>query len=285
MGGFIRLSPAARIVVRPGPALQFGIDARVCGIIDSISGAHIGKVAEAFSAATHPIRTEALHAALKAAGLNDLAARSVLTDLLGYGILVRLPAKRPEIAVLGRGMLSDAISEHLLANHCIVRRPLRGERDLRFLGHLPAEIPLVAIDRLKFGPELAQALHFRGTPTLVPVNTVDGNAIIGPLQLRGEGPCAMCWDLHRVSMDPAWNAIAAQNPVSTTSDSVLIGLTASLAASVVLQVLGVRRSAPGSMPRSLSPGWHVRVDPFGSAETGIAHTHARCPLCFAAQSA
>ena len=40
----VRLSPAAHVFVRPGPALQFGVDATRAGVIDGIDEEHMSGI-------------------------------------------------------------------------------------------------------------------------------------------------------------------------------------------------------------------------------------------------
>lgn len=283
MGGLVRLTPAARIVVRPGPALQFGIDARTCGIIDDFAPEATGGLVTAFQRARSPLPRDTLTSNLVRAGLGEAAAASLLADLTAYGVIVAVPDSPPHVAILGRNTLASATAELLEAAGCVTRRPLRGETDKRFLWHLEPDVPLVVADRWAHGRTLAPLVRKRGDAPCLPIALVDGTCVIGPLDIAGRGPCPMCLDLYRIGKDPQWNAITAQIPAASTPNALLVALGSALAASVILSLVGLGHPAPGSRPKQYPPGWQLTHAPFGDATEEIIQPHPRCPLCFAAQ--
>ncbi|MDU0478900.1 hypothetical protein QVA66_06565 [Staphylococcus chromogenes] len=282
MGGLIRLSPAARIVVRPGPALQFGIDARSCGIISDLDPRSIGPVAAALAATRIPVPVTELVDSLVLAGLSMEATHSILADLRSYRVLIDVPVRAPVVAMLGQNALATATANLLTESGCVVRRPLRGETDKRFLWQLSPDIPLVVADRFTQGRVLAPLVQYR-TGHYLPIAIIDGRAHIGPLDVARSGPCPMCLDLYRIDLDPQFNAISAQIPATGSHASVMLALASALAANVVLDLVGMSLAAPGHAPRDYAPGWQLTQALGEAAEESIISPHQRCPLCFAAQ--
>ncbi|AKK02563.1 hypothetical protein [Corynebacterium epidermidicanis] len=284
MGGLLRLSRAARIVVRPGPALQFGIDGRTCGVIAQLPPPTIGALASAFSSLRTARPRADITRVLNKAGLVDDAANLLIEELIDYRILVHQPAVAPEVAIVGRNALAAATEDLLLKSGCAVRRPLRGETDKSFLRHTDPRIPLVVSDRYAAGRMIAPLVHRRGFADYVPISVVDGTAVVGPVVVQGFGACPMCVDLYRVRHDPDFSQVAAQLPASSAVDPLSVALCSVQATAVVLSLLGLAEPAPQTSGLEVIPGWLWRQDPFGVAEHSVLPSHPRCPLCFSAQN-
>lgn len=284
MGDKLKLSDAARIVVRPGPAIQFGVDATTAGVLDSIDPAHIGPVVAALRSCRKGLAEPALLVRLTEAGLTAEAAQSILAELTDYGILRRLPATEPTTALIGRGPLAGAICELLRGSGCTVRRPVRGETDTKFLKDIDPELPLVAVDRLAFARTLGPAVRNGRRSFFVPAQLIDGRGFVGPLSSHSHGPCPLCVQLHRTDIDPYWSQILTQIPGSSPAAApVTVAATAAQAATVVLSYLGLDAPALGSRTQSWMPGDVVEVDPFGDYRHFQLGRHDGCPLCFEAE--
>ena len=65
----VRLSPAAHVFVRPGPALQFGVDATRAGVIDGIDEEHMSGILRTLLRARTDITWSELSRSLVEAGL------------------------------------------------------------------------------------------------------------------------------------------------------------------------------------------------------------------------
>lgn len=284
MGEMLKLTSAARIVVRPGPAIQFGIDATAAGVIDGIEPHHIGAVVGALASAKSPVGRTGLAVRLSMAGLNPTAAEQLVGELLAFGILRSLPTVEPRVALLGRSSLSALIAELLNGSGCTVRRPLRGETDGRFLRSLPGEMPLVAVDKLAHARVLAGALRGGRRELFVPVQLVDGRGVIGPLRSGGLGPCPLCTQLHRTDVDPHWPHLLTQLPGAASAAPVTVAATAAHAAAMVLAHYGLDRPPLGTTSRRWQPGLVLDVDPFGELRESVMASHPHCPLCFESQN-
>lgn len=281
MGEMLKLSDAARIVVRPGPAIQFGVDATRSGVVDSIAPQQVGGVVKALAAARGGLPAGQIRSLLTRGGLSELAAQSLLHELTEYGILQVLPRTQPRVAVLGRGPLATAISELLEASGCTVRRPLRGETDSKFLRMLSGEVPLVAVDKLAHARPLAPAVRNGLRTVFLPVQLIDGHGLVGPVANWSSGPCPLCTQLHRTDVDPAWPQLLTQLPGSSPAGApVTIAATAAQATAIVLQVVGLDSPALGTAKREWIPGTMVQVEPFSGGREFVVEQHRHCPLCF-----
>lgn len=283
MGGKLKLVDAARLLVRPGPAIQFGVDAAKSGVIDCISPHHVGPVIQALKSARSGIAQRDLIESLIEAGLDPLAAKSLVSELREFGILATLPDHQPFVAVIGRGPLAGLLSELLRGSGCVVRKPHRGESDSHFLRFIPPEIPLVAVDRLASALTLTPAVRNGARELFVAVQLIDGHGFIGPLATHAEGPCPLCTQLHRTDVDPHWPHLLTQVPAAGGASPVTVAATASHAAALVLQRLGMASPALGHQPSHNPAGLLLQVDPFSGIQEFVIRPHDRCPACFDAK--
>lgn len=280
----LKLSSAARLVIRPGPALQFGLDATKVGVIDSVAPEHLGPVIKALESARQGMPKSQLIDALAAVGLATIAAASLIEDLLAFGILLPTPDSTPRVAILGRGPLASLTSELLSHSNLSVRRPLRGESDTAFLQSLSPEMPLIAVDRLAHARALAPAVRNGARRLFVPAQLIDGHGLVGPIANHVSGPCPLCTQLHRVDIDPYWPQLLTQIPGAAPSWApATVAATASYVVAVVLSQLGLATAALGEPARSFRPGDTLTVDPFGFNKLFHIQQHRHCPLCFEAE--
>lgn len=123
------------------------------------------------------------------------------------------------------------------------------------------DLVVLADDTGDLGGGVAHVLQRDGVPHLVA--RVDGAlGVVGPLVLPGRTGCLRCLDLVRTALDPAWPALAAQQPVGqgqVACDGVLAAAVAAQAAMQALELLAgdVPASAGGTLELAL-PGWEWR---------------------------
>ncbi|MEJ5997360.1 hypothetical protein [Corynebacterium sp. H130] len=283
MGEKLKLVSAARILVRPGPAIQFGVDATTSGVIDSIAAPQVGAVVDALQSARSVVNREELIAKLSLAGLTQPAARTFVDELESFGILRAVPNTPPAVAVIGRSALANALSELLRGSGIIVRRPLRGESIEHFLRFLQKETPLVAVDKLAHARVLGPAVRNGRRELFLPVQLVDGKGIIGPVASHSDGPCPVCFQLHRTDIDSSWPHLLTQLPVGAAGAPPTVAATAAQAAAVVASFVGMSDPALGAVQAQWTAGTMLEVDPFTESRKVLIGKHSGCPLCFEAE--
>ncbi|MCF4006097.1 hypothetical protein L1O03_02750 [Corynebacterium uropygiale] len=274
----MQLTPASHIFVRSPTSLQCGVDARRCGVISHpLAPALVRELIRA----RRPLPREEIHGRLCAVGLDPDEARHLLDELLAFRVLRTVSARRREVALLGRGRLATLMT-HLLDDAGIrVRQPLRGEEPSSFLSHQALDTPILLLNLVGEAIHVAGALDEPGR-TWIPASTWDGHGFIGPVHLRGEGPCPLCADLHWQHSDPLLPQLSASaqalpalsDPLSATS------LAARLLS--LLHVLLDDCPPPSSTSPLLPyPGMMMRVDPYAHAvDEELWAVHPGCPSCF-----
>ncbi|MBK4142453.1 hypothetical protein GWO54_07930 [Corynebacterium macginleyi] len=239
-------------------------------------------VARAFATAHQPIDSEELAARLQAAGLDSVAANSLIEDTLAYGILWPQPPQptQPEtIIMLGESPLAMELRARLHTDGYTVRIPLDEDNIFSYIHDLDGLFTVLAIDQLHCPIDCANALA--GTPTTwLPVSLLDNRGIIGPLRVEGQGPCPLCIHLHRVDADPQWTTIASQlTKVRRQPEKLVIDAVAAQA-QVVIRRLSKRPLPPGAPTAFPRPGQQWEVDVYGRHQQRTAIAHPRCPVCF-----
>jgi hypothetical protein len=103
----------------------------------------------------------------------------------------------------------------------------------------------------------------------------DRSIRVGPVVVPGRGPCAMCLELSRVDLDPAWPAIATQAARRTapSADPLGIATAAALVGRVVVEHVGSGGWADRAM-RVRRPGLPAAAGVLGAADPRAA---ARLP--------
>lgn len=277
----VRLAPAAQVFVRPGPAIQFGIDATRAGVIDFIDREHLPGVMRGLLRAREEISWAALKKELVAAGLRVSIAETLLEELLTYRVLIFSGIRTPNIYVLGHGALAAAITDGLDSCGFRVQPALAGEPDEDFLQRCNPDSPLIVTDRLSHSRRLAPRLVQQLGP-VIPVSLIDGRGIIGPLRIGGVGPCPLCMDLHRIEVDRSWPTLLAQ---AAAARGGFDPMAAHATVAKVLPMMGalVRpgMEPPGAHRLSLNPGDMFEVDPFDlSTQVRRYPEHPGCPACW-----
>lgn len=274
----VQLSAAAQICIRPGPAIQFGIDASRAGVFDALTPGAVQGVALAILTARHAVPRQTVAAGLIAAGLSDAGAQSLIEDLLNYRVLRALPAK-PVVAMLGDDRLAGHISDMLRRSGITVREPVPGECDAAFLARVcvKRDIPVVAVNR----PASEAAELGEHAATWFPVALLDGRGQLGPLRIDGAGPCPMCLELRRTEIDPMWCTVDPWECPPIPDPPVMAATTARVVA-CVLSFLGCGSEPPGTRRIRLLPGEMQEIDVYADEiRRWYIEPHPTCPACWA----
>ncbi|WP_325168209.1 hypothetical protein [Corynebacterium macginleyi] len=276
---FVTLAPGCGVFCREKSVVQFGMDATRVAVADT---GNAPGVARAFATAHQPVDSEELAARLQAAGLDSVAANSLIEDTLAYGILWPQPPQptQPEtIIMLGESPLAMELRARLHTDGYTVRIPLDEDNIFSYIHDLNGLFTVLAIDQLHCPIDCANALA--GTPTTwLPVSLLDNRGIIGPLRVEGQGPCPLCIHLHRVDADPQWTTIASQlTKVRRQPEKLVIDAVAAQA-QVVIRRLSKRPLPPGAPTAFPRPGQQWEVDVYGRHQQRTAIAHPRCPVCF-----
>ncbi|WP_155895081.1 hypothetical protein [Corynebacterium vitaeruminis] len=267
------LSRNARILLRPPHGIQFGTDSTRSGI--ALLPKHaIAPVAAALAACRMP--ATGLHGKLERAGLDEVAAATLIDDLLAHGILRVHQPPRP-VAVVGASASSSILRTVLAETGIWVRSPSRGEPDGNFLNRLESDVPVVVIG---FHALFAgRSVFLADRPTIIPARVEDGMVEVGPLRIDGEGPCPYCTDLAELRRDPEARVLRAQLGPSMRFDPLCEHLLAVKVAAVI-HGLYSQTPAPGMHVERPRPGLLLRLSPYdGAVEERIVEPLALCPLC------
>lgn len=260
------LSPSTQILIRPGPAIQFGVDATRAGVLELESTELASRIVPVLLGLRRGHSVEALTAQLVSAGLGELAVSSLIEDLLAFGILRETAPG--EVLLWGRGTLLDATATLISATGLVPRVALRNDRPRDFLTR-PAR-HVVVFNRLAHTQHLAPLLA-RLVPSYLSAALVDKRGLIGPGRRSHRGPCLMCVDLHRTDVDPHWHALVTQQPNGPTSpDPVTEAATAARLAALL-------------HTDSWKAGEVEEINPYSGENSRVqVAVHPGCPVCFTA---
>ena len=125
----VRLSPAAHVFVRPGPALQFGVDATRAGVIDGIDEEHMSGILRTLLRARTDITWSELSRSLVEAGLPRSVAETLLEELFDYRVLRPAPTGTQDVYVLGHSPLASIITSAFTTCGFRVYPLMSGETD------------------------------------------------------------------------------------------------------------------------------------------------------------
>ncbi|MCX7540499.1 hypothetical protein [Corynebacterium antarcticum] len=176
----VRLAPTVSLHLRRGRNLQFGLDPTWAGIIDTLPPDTTTRIRDVLAGTRTPVTVD---------------------ELTDYGALLRVPVGVPRVGVLGEDRAADGIRDLVAQYGAEVSGRLPGERPGGFLRTFSPGAPVV----LTGAPD---ELHDLSTPIIqrggdvIPVTVIDGRVVLGPLRLRGAGPCPLCARLHRFDADP-----------------------------------------------------------------------------------
>ena len=273
------LAPGSAVFCREETVIQFGMDATRVGVAETGSAL---AVATAFGAAREPVSPEELSERLRAAGLEKAAALSLIEDALDYGILWphnEADAKADAIVLMGESALAERLRARLEADGFQVRIPLEEDNVFSYIHDLDGMYPVLAVDQLHCPLDCANALAGTGT-TWIPVSLLDNRGVIGPVCIRGQGPCPLCAHLARVDMDPLWNIISTQlTHVRRTPEAVVLDAVSAHTQVTIRRLMG-RPLPPGAPTTKPRPGQQWEVDVYGHHQQRTVIAHPRCPVCF-----
>ena len=280
----IALIPGATPLVRPPDAIQFGLDSTRAGIINGLPVDRADPVARVFTTARTPTPDTGLIDRLTRAGLDRMAARVLVDDLLGYGILAAVPQRRPGALVIGSSALAEAVVRVIDSMGMQAVTRLGGADETATIVRSGYGFPVVPVDCLHRYPDIAAACVRRGG-TVIPAAAVDGRGIIGPVRYNGQGPCPLCAVFHAMDTDPLWLRMARNHAAQPTPvDPVVLSVTAGRVAAMVALAQQMHLQPASRIPAGLSAGTMLTVDPFRFfTETDTVGRHPRCPVCFGGQ--
>ncbi|AZA09794.1 hypothetical protein [Corynebacterium pseudopelargi] len=262
----LRLSPSASLLRRSAHELQFGLDATRAGIVETLPGRarELGEVLE--QPATH----QQLAQRIQHVGYSLSEAYGLIDDLLVHGILRPTPREGPvvlvgELAGIGR----------------ILRRELRGRIRTRakdsaaLIESASADTPIVVLAPHET-PELVPLLATKST--VFPVQSIDGAGVIGPLRLRGHGPCILCADLLRTAGDPLWARLRKATSAAGLEAPARLATAAALLA--LIRGLEIPNPSPGQSGVMPTPGLELVCNGFKVCHR-VVEQYSLCPLCWA----
>lgn len=258
------LSPSVQILIRPGPAIQFGVDATRAGVLEVDSTELASRIVPVLLGIRGGQGVEVVVDKLIAAGLGPAAATSLLEDLLAFRVLRETAPG--EVLLFGRGTLLDATATLVESLGLVPRIALRDDRPSVFLTR-PAR-HVVVLNRLAHTRHLAPLLA-RRVPTYLTASLIDNRGLIGPGRRGHSGPCLMCVDLHRSDVDPHWHTLVTQQPNGPTNPD---AITEAATAARLAALLHTDDWQAGDVEE---------IDPYaGSGHRGQVSGHPRCPVCF-----
>ncbi|MCL0245925.1 TOMM precursor leader peptide-binding protein [Corynebacterium sp. CCM 8835] len=280
----VRLAPTVSMHLRRGRNLQFGLDPTWAGIIDTLPPDTTTRIRDVLAGTRTPVTVDELTDALVSAGGTPAETATLIDELIDYGALLRVPVGVPRVGVLGEDRAADGIRDLVAQYGAEVSGRLPGERPGGFLRTFSPGAPVV----LTGAPD---ELHDLSTPIIqrggdvIPVTVIDGRVVLGPLRLRGAGPCPLCARLHRFDADPDAPREAPRFGDGSwlPPDPVVLRTVVTTAAALVLRFAGVTAPPPGPERDLPSAGTVITVDPHRLTSTATRFgVHPHCPDCWAA---
>ncbi len=273
--GLVALSPSAQVIVRDCQHIQFGVDPSQAAVLEMPQARDL---AEILQKTVTPLPYEDLFLALRSCGLSSTQAWSILSDLLDYRVLIPYP-ESAFVTIVGRGLLRDTLSELFASAQLFLRSPRVGQTLTSYFTQNSPDITVLAHRRLSTISEATCLVQ--NCPTIIPIELIDGRAVIGPLRLNGRGACPLCLDLHRTECDPSWVRVMNSLPPLTHPEPIVATAAAAVGSAITQKALGRVIAPPGAQDCELIPGSVFLVDPLQfSIEHYRMRKHPRCPACF-----
>lgn len=269
---WVALSPSATVLLRGDSTLQFGLNSGSAGVF---SHEHLKAetVARVFAQCIYPTTISQLRSRLQAAEIEPTLCDLLIDDLLNHGVLV--PSRRVAVGLIGMSPLAMTIMRVLSEMGVVVLRPDHTSSEAFFIEQLPFDTPVIVAGKMETKRNLIQVLQT--WPEVMPVNTVDGIGVIGPVRTQRRGPCLQCADLYHVQRDPLWVNLMAQVPLQPRPNPVVEYATTARLASL----LQPRYPAPGLVNEGVKPGLVIEVNPFsGTSTETVMQPHPICPVCW-----
>ncbi|PRQ11454.1 hypothetical protein C1Y63_06310 [Corynebacterium sp. 13CS0277] len=308
----LRLASHALVLLRGKDCIQFGMDATSHGILQCTGEEKIHRVAAALTTARTPIGIGRLTRALVKAGMSQHRARTVIADLMHAGILEDTARRPLHAVVLGQADAAQAVAAQLkaqLQDHPLSLNRSVSSDPLRTIMHVSRHTPIILVNFTRPTSALCKSL-VNNPSTIIPVTFTGRHIEIGPLHLRGEGPCVVCEELRRRRNDPQWPQIATQIqptrpsaarraptpaaagatlPAATPPVGVasmagdwleLAARTAATNLAPLLVALDRQRDAPHLDNHVFRPGLRIRLSPTTwEYSTDVVLPDPRCPDC------
>ncbi|MCG7276461.1 TOMM precursor leader peptide-binding protein [Corynebacterium singulare] len=266
------LAPDVAVLEREPGILQCGMDATRVGVLE----AH-PQLASLLNRLRTPLTRQTIEKSIENTGLTPAAARSVVDDLISYNVLWPEPTPQ-RVAVLGTSVLADELRDALLTDHFQPRSPLHTEPPAKYIEGVSGHLPIVAVDMLSGAVEWAHALH-KSPATWLPVSMLDARGIIGPVRVKGTGPCPMCAHLHRIDADEQWHEVAQRASEASRPGDPVTRTAVVMHAVVTIRRLMGRPTPPGAPRTRPLAGELKEVDLYGVEQHRLVLEHPRCPYC------
>ncbi|MCQ9371212.1 TOMM precursor leader peptide-binding protein [Corynebacterium sp. 35RC1] len=270
---YVQLAPGAAVLLRPPHHLQFGMDATVVGVMETPATLQ-RKLAKSLQRSAVAIKRQDLEHWCVAAGLEPVAATALVEDLLAHGVL-QVRSATPAVAMLGNGPIRPLVDQYLRHGNYRQRTQMKNESRAAFLHRLGPNDLTIA-----FHPDVShheQVLALAKCSNVIPVQSVDGKVVIGPIIFGGTGACLACVELHHADVDPHWQVLRKQYRRAQVAFPVLLRAAGTVAA--VVASLHSHVASPGVAPKQVFPGQMWRVDAWGQVERTVLR-HPRCPVCW-----
>lgn len=293
----VRLAPAAAVLVRDDEHVQFGLNGAQAGIMHSPQAVQVVRILSQTTTATVSVG-HLVGQLVTELGLGEEQAKSIIEELVVYRVLHKQPAmrgmgvyeapdERAELTLLGHGELAEEIKRLCVAHELRLQMVGDDGSELHFLyarDMHPDPRPIVVVDRGSHTRLFSPALSAR-TSTWIPVTIIDGRGHIGPLHIRGVGPCPLCMDLYAAAADPCHYRVLTQltGTQSSSRNPVAVSATAARCVGVLLDLLRPHRDPPPGLQPVWRPqaGTMLSIDVFKEQpETRREFKpHPRCPVC------
>ncbi|MDY3127478.1 MAG: hypothetical protein SOW59_05025 [Corynebacterium sp.] len=277
-------APGVGVFVRDDTRVQFGLDSTRAGALECPNPSALAqKLRHAVGAYEFP--RSWWEDQLCNAGMDPLAARSVFNDLLEFGIIRPVPAAST-VVVYGCSPFTESVKEALRTRNIRVRSPLTCQDLATFCSIVEPRSVVVAVDTLAEADDVAAALiRLPEGCVFIPVNVIDNRGIVGPLRLDTQGPCPLCFELHRADIDPCWPLLTRQLPNTTPTYDPVVAASVNARLIMIIEWALKRPLPPSARPRSYFSGEVFDVDLYGKSQHRLLTTHSQCPICFAAANA
>lgn len=274
-GERFQFARGVQVLHRPPNAIQFGLDARVVGVFETTT-AQAHHLLTQFRTIRGAHTFQEIVVALAKGGLEELAAAALVEDLIHHGVLQQ-EVPLPTVAILGHHPLRQLLSPFLQNAGYRLRTSGEDENYTTFLNRLPLGDIVLPFQPPAQAPEFFTELAKHRT--VLPVQIRDGRGYIGPVMLRGEGACLMCWELHLAEYDPHWHDLRRQHHLNSDAQPAVLLHTAAKVMSL-LASLHSPMLAPGVPAQELHAGQLVVVLPTGETTHSLIPQQPACPICW-----
>lgn len=243
------LDPARPVLPRPDDGVQIGWMPRHAVIVRPSTAAPAQAVRQLLNSLTDELTWGQILNLQCVKDFHDAEdIRKLLDELVDAGAVIRRTptdaVASPVIRIVGRGPISDALSEALRHTSARLQRstPSAHGKSWQYV-HLA-----ILADDLIVDTRLLRTLTEAEVPHLS-VRARDGTGLIGPMVLPGITSCLECADRHRSDRDEQWPALAAQltGTVGIAAPATVLGTVAVALAQIDRVLSAFRGQAPGPL--------------------------------------